>query len=915
MQRLLFAPGLATVVGGSMLSGGGRTPPPSVAISAAGRIDSITPLEGRPGDQVTIRGRGFGAHNVHVRVSGVDATVVAATGDQVTFIVPDGALVGPGTVEATNPGSQRGEIAFRVLLKTTTEPASAVTAVIGANGGTVTAHRGGVTYALTIPPGALDADTAITVIPVLSMSNLPFSNGLVAAGQFEPSGLTLRRTGTLTITMPAAIAAAGLLGFVTDNDGRTLEVMKASMTATSISIPVDHFSAGGAGNAAVADFERLIRPLLNAVPASLAPTQVQTLITAFTAWIDQFGFEVCQQTNLCNEVFATAQTSLLQSQAAACGQADAFLDRATPEPFLARAALAPVVHIAVKLVELATLANEANVTGFEADLDLSCVGGTLQRIVDAAGQEALQNPRIGPLLLMVDIASDAALLSLNDAQQHALSTLASVITTLVDRAEQTCTTDPAVGESLLDMILTNTTLEFLNGLDTGLGDRTRDARAGCRITILPLAPSVVAGDTVLFAGNVVGVTPSTVTWSLPSLTLGSTIEPSTGLFTAGRFQGTVDVLATSTARPDLFKRTKVTILDQCAPAPAEPEIGGPSQPTPPLCISVAPLSVSLVAGQTQQFTATVTGGTNQTVIWTTTAPGGTITAAGGLFTAGTVSGAFTVRAASVVDPTVFGEAAVSITGALPVAADSNARVEIVVTNPLTAAEVLRQRNDAQNSNRIDPYPSMPMTVSKSDTFVARPPACSTSGGCMPSDYSVEATAVNPVPPTFDKLPSTGIFSGEAKCSASGTPRDVDGILQIPGLATLGANMRGDMTVRTSEGNGTPVSPSITLAMDGSVARSAGVGFLGGTVTMVGRLTIQRVSAGVQLPDITIGVPSYARPSDAAPLDVPFDVSFTVQAPGLITVRWVLNAACAQVTDFGARTDAGGSFHLRYHITK
>ena len=921
MQRLLFALVLTTVVAGSILSGGSRTPPliRSAGAIPAGQIDSISPREGRAGDLVTIRGRGFGAQNVQIRVSGVTAAVVAATGDQVTFVVPDGALVGPGTVQATNPGWQAGEIAFRVLLRVRADSASAVSAAIGVSGGTVTAHRGGITYALTIPPGALDADTAITLTPIVSLSHLPFSNGIVAAGQFEPSGLTLHRTATLRITMPGRLSSAGLLGFVTDNDGRTLEIMKPDVAQTSVSIPVAHFSAGGVGSAAIADFERQIRPLLNAVPASLAPTQVDTLITAFVSWFDpqifpdHAGFEICRQTSLCNEVLATAQTSLLQSQAAACAEAAAFLDRPTPEPFLARDAVAPVVHIAARLVELATLATAANIPGFESQLDLSCLADTFSRIVDAAGQMALDNPRIGPLMLMVDIASDAALLGLNEAQQHAMSTLASVIETLVDRAEQRCTADPDVGENLLDMILTNTTLEFLNGLDSGLGDRTHEVKAGCRVRIVPLAPSVVEDDTVLFAGNVVGVTPSTVVWSFASQPLGSTIDQLTGLFRAGHSQGTVEVLATSTARPELFKRTKVTIVDQCPQPPAEPEMSGPStlEADAPVCIAVAPSAVNLVAGQTQQFTATVTGGTNQAVVWTAT--GGTITTTG-LFTAGATGGTFSVRAASVIDASVFGEAAVTITGGAPIMADSSAQVAMVVINPETAGELVRDRKDAQNTNRIDPYPPMPMIVSSAGEFVALPPACATSSRCLPSDYSVDATAVTPIPPAFGMLPSIGVFSGEANCSAVGNNREVDGFLLMPELPRLAAEVRGDMTVTTSLGE-TREAPFVTLALGGVLSRIGGVGDLGGSVTILGRVTIERVSAGVLLPDINIDLRSYENLSDASALDVSLGRTFTVQSPGRIAVRWVLGADCQRPNGTVDATKAGSSMQLTYQITK
>jgi len=81
----------------------------------AGSIDTITPAAARPGDSVTITGRGFGAINVRVTVGGVPAVVLSATGSLVTFRIPDGTPVGSTQVIATNPGGQSGSITFHII--------------------------------------------------------------------------------------------------------------------------------------------------------------------------------------------------------------------------------------------------------------------------------------------------------------------------------------------------------------------------------------------------------------------------------------------------------------------------------------------------------------------------------------------------------------------------------------------------------------------------------------------------------------------------------------------------------------------------------------------------------------------------------------------------------------------------------
>ncbi|HEV8635606.1 MAG TPA: PKD domain-containing protein [Chloroflexota bacterium] len=81
----------------------------------AARIDTIEPPSAARGERVTITGIGFGAPNVRISVGGVAAEVLAATGNRVSFRVPFGALPGPRTVTATNPGDQSGSIPFTVL--------------------------------------------------------------------------------------------------------------------------------------------------------------------------------------------------------------------------------------------------------------------------------------------------------------------------------------------------------------------------------------------------------------------------------------------------------------------------------------------------------------------------------------------------------------------------------------------------------------------------------------------------------------------------------------------------------------------------------------------------------------------------------------------------------------------------------
>src|SRR5207245_822189 len=79
-------------------------------------------------------------------------------------------------------------------------------------------------------------------------------------------------------------------------------------------------------------------------------------------------------------------------------------------------------------------------------------------------------------------------------------------------------------------------------------------------------------------------------------------------------------------------------------------------------VTVTPPSASVQTGGTQQCSATVTGTSNSSVVWSAT--GGTISSAG-LYTAGSSAGTFAVTATSGADTSKKAQASVTITSAPP----------------------------------------------------------------------------------------------------------------------------------------------------------------------------------------------------------------------------------------------------------
>jgi len=97
-----------------------------------------------------------------------------------------------------------------------------------------------------------------------------------------------------------------------------------------------------------------------------------------------------------------------------------------------------------------------------------------------------------------------------------------------------------------------------------------------------------------------------------------------------------------------------------APPPPPP----PPPPSGPITITVTPSTATLAPGATQQFTATVTGTTNQSVNWSSTGGGITQT---GLYTAPnpTTPTTYSIFAIAAADPTVLKSIAVSVIPTTP----------------------------------------------------------------------------------------------------------------------------------------------------------------------------------------------------------------------------------------------------------
>jgi hypothetical protein len=160
------------------------------------------------------------------------------------------------------------------------------------------------------------------------------------------------------------------------------------------------------------------------------------------------------------------------------------------------------------------------------------------------------------------------------------------------------------------------------------------------ISVQPANVTHNAGETVPFTATVTGTDNTQVTWSVQEGANGGSISAS-GSYTAPNTAGAFHVVATSVADPS--KSDTATVTVRC------------------VSISVSPSSATVDTRATRQFTAAVTGASDQRVTWSVRegAVGGSITTAG-LYTAPGTAGTFHVVATSVADPRQGAEATVTV---------------------------------------------------------------------------------------------------------------------------------------------------------------------------------------------------------------------------------------------------------------
>ena len=311
-------------------------------------------------------------------------------------------------------------------------------------------------------------------------------------------------------------------------------------------------------------------------------------------------------------------------------------------------------------------------------------------------------------------------------------------------------------------------------------------------------------------------------------------------------------------------------------------------------VAVLPRTATLRSGQQQQFTAKLPN--NAPVKWTTNAPDGSVSSAG-VFTAGSTPGTYKVRATDANDPSVFGEATVTID---PSSGNFRGNQQITVRvggrDPLTFEPLFPEFPRLSADNQSASTPPLPIRLDKAGTYHNQ---LGSATFTLKSDANFSNVGQFVVP-------SFGTHSASVSCT---TEADTLG-------PAIGSSASGSLNIQAVAADGrTPADIAVTLG--GELKRGPGVGDVNGNASFTGSVSVNWVSGGVQQADIKIKAADYSsNPSEDVP--TPIDRVLNIKAPGFVEISWDLGTGCqARLVDEHQHDveTAGGSISLTYSLRR
>lgn len=148
-----------------------------------------------------------------------------------------------------SPGEAAGSVAttsgpVRLRFDTATDRAAEATVTPSAGGRVSATGPDGTRFELTVPAGAVAANTVIRVVPLTHLTGMP-GDGPVVAARLEPDGAGFARPLTLVVKPGKAIARADRFAFTADQDGTEVRGAPVALAATAPTLYLTHFSMAG----------------------------------------------------------------------------------------------------------------------------------------------------------------------------------------------------------------------------------------------------------------------------------------------------------------------------------------------------------------------------------------------------------------------------------------------------------------------------------------------------------------------------------------------------------------------------------------------------------------------------------------------------------------------------------------------
>ncbi len=316
------------------------------------------------------------------------------------------------------------------------------------------------------------------------------------------------------------------------------------------------------------------------------------------------------------------------------------------------------------------------------------------------------------------------------------------------------------------------------------------------VVVSPASATIYVGRTRQFTATVTNNSNVAVTWSIAPAGTG-TIS-STGLYTAPTTavaRATVVVTATSQADTTQWASALVTI---------EPL---------PVTVSVSPGTATVLPGQTEQFTATVTNTANTAVTWSINPSGAGSIDSTGLYTAPTTITAaetVTVTATSHADPGQWASASVTVSaGTITSVTPSQAAVGTTQTVTISGINTGFAQGQTQvsfcanvSASNIAVASPTQLTATVLPAFTAAPGACSvtvTTGGA--SATLADALRITG-PPISITSPANLSFVSTPTITVSGQVGDPNAVVTVNNLETPNGGGSFSVGVPLSEGNNT-----------------------------------------------------------------------------------------------------------------